>query len=222
MSRLVAQFDPSVGAGTFNAGAVNRCSVLWVMNESANFLQLDFGGAGPIKVIQPWYNKRINLQQPANQVNWTVTASLQSGSAPASMVFVELYDPAEDVSDLLSGSIFRQSNVGNAAAVSASANAVQNDGNVAGTTVVEGTPSGAGSSQLLLTNDGKATLGGGHLTIDAAGNITAAAVSATSLSEGGQPVLVLGNGSYTGGRVFVMPTAPANPIKGDIWIKTPF
>lgn len=154
MSRLVAQFDPSVGAGMFNAGAINRCSKLWIMNESANFLQLDFGGAGPVKVIQPWFNKLIALQQPATQVSWTVIATLQSGSAPASVVFVELYDPAEDVSDLLSGSIFRQSNVGNAAAVANATSSVQNDANAPATTFLEATPNDQGSASINETNDG--------------------------------------------------------------------
>lgn len=169
MSRLVASFDPSAGSGQFIAGAVNPCSVLWVMNESPNFLALDFGGAGTVKIIQPWYDMKLTLSQPANQVNWSVVATLQSGSAPVSMVYVELFDPAEDVSALLSGPLFRQSNVGNAAAVSASASAVQNDGNAANTTIVEGTPSGAASSQALITNDGRAILGGGNVTISAAG-----------------------------------------------------
>ena len=185
MSRLVASFDPSAGSGTFQAGAVNRCSVLWVMNESPNFLQLDFGGAGTTKIVQPWYNMQIQLSNPVQTVNWSVLASLQSGSAPVSMVYVELFDPAETVTSLLSGPLFRQSNVGNAAAVSSSAVTIQNDGNAAGSTVIEATPSGAGSSQLLWRNDGSGTFGGGLATVDNAGVFTLPANAIPGASVGG-------------------------------------
>lgn len=153
MSRIVAQFDPSAGSGSFNAGAVNRCSALWVMNESPNFLQFDFGGAATPKIIQPWSNKLLRLGTPVQTVDWSVVATLQSGSAPANVVFVEGYEPSEDIAALISGPLFRQSNVGNAAAVANATSGVQNDANAPATRVVEATPNDQGSSSIALNND---------------------------------------------------------------------
>jgi hypothetical protein len=59
---------------------------------------------------------------------------------------------------------------------------VINDGNPAPTVVVEGTPSGAGSSQLKLNNDGSAILGGGALTISNAGVVAGASIAGTEIT----------------------------------------
>lgn len=197
MSQRVAKFDPSVGAGSFTIGAVNRCSKLWVVNESPNFMTFDFGGAASTVDIQAFYNQLITLPEPVNMANWVVTDSLQSGSTPVSLVFVRLFAPAEDTSSLKSGPIPRLLNVGNAAAVASATSSVQNDGNPAATTVVEATPVGGGSSQLLLTNQGAATLGGGNAKMDVTGKFTAlpaGAVPATSIAAGALPSSV-----YIGG-----------------------
>lgn len=146
MSKLVAQFDPSTGGGAFQAGAVNRCSALWVMNESANFLQLDFAAADTPKIIQPWSNRLLKLANPVQTVNWTVVATLQSDSPPVSLVFVELYDPNEDTSALLSGPLQRQTNVGNSVNTNATTpNSIAQD-------VL--TPFVLGASSLVATKDG--------------------------------------------------------------------
>lgn len=217
MSRLVAQFDPTAGSGSFQAGATNRCSTLWVMNESPNFIALDFGGAGTVKIVQPWYNTKITLAQPASQVNWSVSLSLQSGSAPVSQVYVELFDPSEDVTSLISGPLFRQSNVGNAVAVTG-ASTVQNDGNVAGTVVVEATPSGAAGSQAKLTNDGEFLAGGGLFHISNAGIITAIPASAipqTALAAG-YPASSLGGGQVPAGVTIPAPQIGAGNLPAGV------
>ncbi len=187
MSRVVAQFDPTAGSGAFQAGAVNRCSALLVMNESQNFLQLDFGGAGSRMIVQPWFNLVIRLPNPVQTVNWTVAASLQSGGSPVSVVYVIGFEPSESVSDTLTGPLFRQSNVGNAAAVTSATASIQNDGNAAGTVIVEATPSGAAGSQAKLTNDGAFLCGGGLFSIANTGVVTAipnGAVPAAGVATG--------------------------------------
>src|SRR6185437_3621935 len=113
MSRIVAQFDPSAGSGDFSAMAVNRCSALLMMNESANFLTLDFGGAFPPIILQPWSNRLVRLAQPVQTVYWTVAATLQSSDAPVSQVYVEAFEPSEDLGGIVSGPLLRQTNVGN-------------------------------------------------------------------------------------------------------------
>lgn len=152
MSRIVAQFDPSAGSGEFSAAAVNRCSALLFMNESANFITLDFSGAFPPMILQPWSNRLVRLAQPVQTVNWTVSATLNSFDAPVSQVYVEAFDPSEDLSGIISGPLLRQTNVGNS--VSGTASSVVNDGSPTGTNVLEATPTGSVDSFALIRNDG--------------------------------------------------------------------
>lgn len=203
MSRLVARFDPSAKSGdTVNVGIINRDSSLLICNESSFFLKLTVGQAGDTLVVQPWYNLLIRHLDPMQDIQWSQDGALQSGSAPASLVYIIRYDPREYVSDNWNQSLSsRLNNVGNAAAVSSSATSVQNDGAAAGTTVVEGTPTGAGSSDLLLTNDGQATLGGGKLKINASGVVTlipAGAIPASGVASG-YPAADIGAGALPAG-----------------------
>ena len=159
MSRIVAQFDPSAGSGSFQAGAVNRCSALWIMNESLNFLQLDFGAAETSKIIQPWSNKLIRLTNPVQTVNWSVAATLQATGAPVSVVFVETYDSSEDMSALISGPLSRQTNVGNPIDVATTSQLI-NDSSASGTQIIEARPTGAAGPSVQVTNDGNITMRG--------------------------------------------------------------
>ena len=54
--------------------------------------------------------------------------------------------------------LVRQTNLGNAVPLSTSANSVQNDGNVSGTSIIEATQSGAPSSTVSIDNAGNVLL----------------------------------------------------------------
>ena len=197
MSRLVATIDLSAAAvgaqGSFKTQTPNACSALYIMNESACFLQLDLGMNGQ-PIVQPWRNRLFTLPQAVQDVQWTVIALLTSASAPSTAVYVEAFAPNEVPSVSLDGPVFRQSNIGNGSLPVTSTSELINDGNVAGTVVVEATPSGAPGSQAKLTNDGDFLCGGGLFHISNAGVITA-------IPAGAIPVAALGNGNLPAGVI---------------------
>ena len=205
MSRLVATIDltaASVGKqGTFATQTPNACSALYVMNESACFLQLDLGSNGQ-PIVQPWRNRLFQLPQAIQNAQWTIIAVLQSGGSPASAVYVEAFAPNETPpAGTLDGPVFRQSNIGNSVPVGTSATSITNDGNAVGTVVVEATPTGAGGSQAKLTNDGDFLCGGGLFHISNAGVVTAipaGAIPQTAIGAG-YPAGSLGAGTLPAG-----------------------
>lgn len=202
MSRLVATIDLAsavVGShGDFETQTPNACSALCMRNESSAFLQLDLGVNGQ-PIVQPWYNRTLELNQAIQNASWTVLATLQSGGAPSSAVYVEAIAPNEPRP--ADGPVFRQSNIGNSVPVGTSSTSITNDGNAAGTVVVEATPSGAASSEAKLTNDGAFLCGGGLFSISNAGVVTAipaGAIPATGVATG-YPAADLGAGTLPSG-----------------------
>ena len=197
MSRLVATIDLSAAAvgaqGSFKTQTPNACSALYIMNESAAFLQLDLGSNGQ-PIVQPWRNRLFYLPQAIQDVQWTVIAILTSASAPSTAVYVEAFAPNEVPSASLDGPVFRQSNIGNGSLPVTSTSQLINDGNPAATTAIEATPSGAPSSQLLWRNDGSGIFGGGLIVVTAAGVFTAMPAQAI-------PLAALANGLLPAGVI---------------------
>jgi len=123
-------------------------------------------------------------------VSWSIAYSLPPGSAPISRVVIEFYACGEKPQDTIQ-SLPRQTNIGNTVPTTTIGSLV-NDGNAAGTQVVEATPSGSATSGVILTNDGALTLAGGLLKISTAGVFTA-------VPAGALPVAALASGALPSG-----------------------
>lgn len=101
---------------------------------------------------------------PAHQfsgvVNLDCSARLNNVSTwPASFAQVDIVGAGESVNlGTYPAPLFRSSNVGNSIPVTTNVSNIANDGNPAGTSVVEATQSGAPSSNVSLLNDGTFSL----------------------------------------------------------------
>lgn len=115
--------------------------------------------------VSPWFAREIECPPGLSQpVTITPIQSINLSAAPISDVYLEQYSPGESIDEVYPQSVF-------GSLVSAlAALQVINDGNPAVATVVEATPSG-GPSSLKWNNDGSGYFGGGHDTVDSAGNI---------------------------------------------------
>jgi hypothetical protein len=169
MIQKLTSFDPSVAS---NLPIINTLQgqqgFLLIWNDSMISITINYGTysrlcpAGTFTVI--------TLYDAVAQFTWTQEFIFPNvGQAPSSIVYIE--GATVDESDYISHMTFpmplpRLSNIGNQVSTT-SANSVINDGQAVGTQVVEGTPVGAGSSQLLLKNDGTGKLGDGNLLINA-------------------------------------------------------
>lgn len=127
-----------------------------IINSSPYGLYLSFGGMGdtvfPEMFLEDFaitkaFNGKITFYPISNIVN--PSAALTNYLAINAFYPGELLQPQAQP-------LTTMSNLGNSVPLNATATSVANEGNPAGTSVVEGTPTGAGSSQLSITNDGKA------------------------------------------------------------------
>src|SRR5690348_15842304 len=157
------------GRGAFTNPLPLTAGVMAVINDSPYQLRFQLGTDGPY-TVPPTSPRVIVFTPPAGIISWSITNTLAASSPPISDVMCEIYERSESVGPL-PFALVRQANVGNVVSTTGTS-VVINDGNPAPAVVVEGTPQGAGSSQLKLNNDGSAILGGGALTISNAGAIS--------------------------------------------------
>lgn len=152
-------------------------------NESGCGLLLRFasGGVGERIPAGAWPT----LEIPAGCLSLSYTVEYVLTGAPVSLLLPIVYQPGETVPET---PVLGNSPIGIGGTVNTSSvNEVINDGNAAPTHVLEATPSGAGSSQAIINNDGSATLGGGHVTIDNTGKIAGANIDASEIQTGTFP-----------------------------------
>jgi hypothetical protein len=152
--RTITPFDPSITAGgTFDPLVVNKCGRIVLYNESPAGLQLQFTG-GSTATLPPYFFRSYYVATPG-LVQWTRTYSIQSGGSPLSQVVGDAYEPAEATHHTFTeGPLNRQLNIGNPLTLSSSATSVQNDGNIAATSVVEATQISGPASNIEILNDG--------------------------------------------------------------------
>lgn len=183
----------------------------WIefQNESSYSLAVTAGGAQfqipawmgwPVELAAaPAFGLPISVQ-PKAILNYQATAP---GNTLSAIVYRRGERPAQTAPYTLT----RQTNVGNSIPVGNQASQVINTGNTAPTAVLSGTPTGGGSPEAVINNDGSAILGGGLLVISAAGIVTAipaAAIPAAGIGAG-YSASRLGNGTIPAG--VVVPTA---------------
>lgn len=191
MSTVSSPFDPSKTPGGSSIPSLLGTGYGKVVffNLSPFELRLHFDN-GDERLAPAWWARRFDvLDDPSDTIAWTIEATPSSSNPPLSQCWIEVYAPDEKIPEQYPAALVRQANVGNQVGVTSS-QAVQNDGNPAGTIVVEGTPSGAATSELKMTNDGAAVLGGGNLVITNAGvfsAIPAGAIPLTGLASGALP-----------------------------------
>lgn len=170
MIRLVTSFDPSnPGAGTnFINNIQGNVGYLLITNDSMITIAIKYQGYTRLSLAGTF--SWIKIRQSVDSFDWAqVQVFPNVGSAPSSVVYVEGADvsEAEYVESMATPvALPRLTNLGNTVPINTSATSVVNDGNVVGTTVVEGTPA-ASTSQLKLANDGTGYLGNGNLLIGA-------------------------------------------------------
>ena len=152
--RVVSGFDPTASiSGTIDIGAANANQKILVHNESTLVIELDFLN-GQTTLIHPWIANVWTLQDPTPQLLWKVYDGLSSANSPMGLFTVILYDVDEPVEGSYPMSLSsRLTNIGNSVTVAGLTN-VQNDGYVAGTSVVEATQQNSSGSNIVINNDG--------------------------------------------------------------------
>lgn len=157
--QIVTTFDPATATtNTFKVpqSAASGSMVIW--NESNISLSIQFQ-TGDSAYIPAWGARRFVGSYGGSTITWAQQAQLASNQAPLSQVIVETYAQGEDLHEVFPMTLSRQTNVGNASTVTSAASSVQNDGNVAGTSVVEATVAGDPNSAVQITNAGIVTFG---------------------------------------------------------------
>lgn len=146
-----------------------------VLNESGCGLDLQLSGGRQDRV--PAGGWRVwELTTADTGVTYTVIYILQN--QPVAKLLITLYAPGEVVPDL---PILGNSPTGISGLVTtATAPAIQNDGNPPGTSIIEATPSGQGSSSWSMNNDGSGFIQ--ILSVNVLRNILSA-VRGTSIAE---------------------------------------
>lgn len=148
---------PTTGQGmVVKSGLQTGCGTLYFLNKSNIGIWIVFED-GSTGIIPAWWARPFTMQQKTNQL-WLTQAYILNSTAgnPISQLFLEVYQANEDASGLYSGPIPYQQNLGNNVPINATATSVVNDGNAAGTTIVEATAVGDPSSDVLIKNNGSA------------------------------------------------------------------
>lgn len=156
---IVTTFDPSVTTtDTFTVPQSSANGKMVVYNESNVSLKFHFQN-GSTAYVPAW--TAILFCGPFGNVNvtWQQQATLSSASPPLSMVIVETYASGEPVPGTFPAALVRQTNIGNAVnTVSGVSASIQNNGNTPATSIIEATPSDAGSSTWQADNSGNLTV----------------------------------------------------------------
>lgn len=190
MSWIVNQFDPStLTKDTFLAPQSAGRGALVFWNESSHRLKISFQD-GQELYVPAWYHRHKCGEVGNVNITWDILSTLASNFPPVSEVVVEAFASGENFP--ADGPISeRQSNIGNAVGLATSSTSIANDGNVAGTSIVEATVSGDVSSAVSWTNDAKLINGdAAHpgfvkfdnnlINSDGSGNLTAHGLTAAN------------------------------------------
>ena len=191
---IVAVFDPAtLVKDTFTVPQSSYAGSMVVWNESNISLTLTFQ-TGDSAYIPAWGARKFYGSYGGSIITWEQQAQLASNQPPLSQVIVEVYAQGENTPDIFPQSLAsRQNNVGNASTVTTAASSIQNDGNVAGTSVIESTVSGDIPSCVTFSNDGILSIGNathpgsvsfdnGGITSNGAGTLTAVDLTAGTLT----------------------------------------
>lgn len=157
---IVAQFDPSMV--TTDTVAIPQSSgngKMVVYNESNISLTFTFQN-GHTAYVPAWTAVLFCGPTGSTKITWAQQATLSSASPPLSQVIVEVYAQGEPVPGVFPAPLVRQTNIGNTVSTNAMAAAsIVNDGSAAGTSIIESTVLGDGTSAISLKNDGTLVLG---------------------------------------------------------------
>jgi hypothetical protein len=183
MPQIVAEFDPaSATSGTFSPNLSNGIGKIIIWNESNWTLDIKFT-AGDIDLAPAWTATIFELEGPAGKLTWMQDTQLAANIPPISKVWVVAYRDNETIPGVFPVALVRQTNIGNAVTLMASATSVQNDGNVAGTSLLEATVAADISSAVTWSNDailvngnaahpGTVSFDNATITSDGAGRLT--------------------------------------------------
>lgn len=154
---------------------------------------------------------------PPNEISLQYQVTYVLPNAPVSQLLVDLYLPGEAPDSI---GTLGNSPIGVAGTVqTTTVNQVINTGQPAPTPVVEGQPSGAGASQLLLNNDGSGLLGGGNIAFNASGDFTSMPSDAIPVSAIGPGALdsdvTIGGGQVTSAVANATAATGASQLTGD-------
>lgn len=221
MISKMATFDPSAPSTVPIVNTLQgEQGFLLVWNESMISITINYFNysrlcpAGTFTVIA--------LDQAVPQFTWSQALVFPNvGQAPASLVYIE--GATIDEADYIGRMTYpmplpRLSNIGNQVSTTGT-NSVINDGQPVGTQVVEGTPTGASGSQLLLLNDGTGKLGKGNLLMNAT-QLSAQngyTFDTTKLSTAALPAgVTIGAAQLTSGALPAGVTLPGSQVTGDV------
>jgi hypothetical protein len=144
------------GIGMFAVGAANEGSKILLYNASPLSFQLDFLN-GQTDTLHPWEANPWTLDGDTKQIQWTIdTDSLNVSTPPITTIFLTLYGAQEKLTGTYPVSLPYQTSLGGGQTstnVTSTNNAIVNDGNTAGTSIIETTVVGKAST-TILTNDG--------------------------------------------------------------------
>lgn len=212
---IVARFDPSASpSGTIPIPLSNGIGIMIVWNESNWMMDISFPN-GDTDLAPAWTASIFALTGPAGQITWSQDTQLVSNSPPSSKVWVVMYGPGESIPGTYPLALVRQTTLGNVVPLNTAANAITNDGSIAGTQIIEATPQGDISSAVLMKNDGTLVLGNGThkgsissdnnlFHTDGSGNVLAANLALTG-------TLSFIHGSFTAISLF-SGTGPQNNV----------
>lgn len=189
MPQTLASFDPSATmSGHFTNPMPGGIGTIVIYNDSG--ITIDAMWNSESQVLPAGMIDAIKICDPAQIISWQQDYILSNVSSwPASIVKAVGYRTDEKLPyAAFPVPLQRTSNVGNSVPITTSATSVVNDNNPIPTNVVEATPQGAGSSQLLLKNDGSGKLSGGLISLDALGHITGGVIGTSTTDEIGYGV----------------------------------
>lgn len=215
MSRIVDSFDPSVTpAGPISTGTHSDYG-LSVLNESNIGITITLSSSGSQLTVPAYYLLSVHICTIGDSFDWKAAYTVPTlGAAPISLAVFTIFQPSELDTMPPSGPLSRLTNVGNTIPVGGNVTQVFNDGNVAPTVVVEGTPSGAPGSELKWNNDGSGLFGGGLIAVNSSGIFTAIpnqSIPSTALQNGALPVGVIAQSVANDGKAHGTRVLEATP-----------
>src|SRR5438034_6562581 len=195
--QIVATFNPAVTTpNTFSVPQSSASGKMVVWNESNISIQLTFQN-GDTTYVPAWTARMFCGNFAGSTVTLAQHSTLISNQPPLSQVVVETFGSNEAIPGTFPATLSRQTNIGNAGTVLTAASSVQNDGNIAGSSLLEATVAGDVSSAVSLTNDAIFALGdaahkgsltaAGPVTIQGSLHVSGSSVGATTTLDGTPP-----------------------------------
>lgn len=222
--KLIESFDPSATSeGTFDPQTANACGRIYLFNESAIGIQLNFQD-GSVQSLPPYYFRSYKVSRPG-PVEWKELYSIQGIASPLSVVIGESYESSEakDIT-FTEGPLNRQTNIANPIPIETTTTvaSVANNNNPSGLVFLESTVQGDTNSAVSITNDAQIQFGSAlyHAVLSVLGtmgitgvltaaagvdtglighsgaiNIQVAAQQSAQFSPGGIDTFILGGGA---------------------------